>query len=85
MTHPQLWRNIVWMRTWMIWEKYLNNINEIGVDEDWGETKDTKNEYVIHRNTNENEPENNRDTLKKVIEEFPDDQDKKEKERTTEN
>ena len=56
-------------------------INEIGVDEDGGETKYIENKDVIHRDITENEPETNRDTLKKLIEEFPDDQDDEDKEK----
>ena len=47
--------------------KGLNDINYIGVDEEGGENKDIENENVIHRHITENEPETNRDTLKKVI------------------
>ena len=54
--------------------KYLNEINDIGVDGKGWETKDIEYEYVIHRDINENEQENICDTLKKVIEECPDDQ-----------
>ena len=36
--------------------KYLNEINEIGVDEEGGETKDIENQYVIHIDITENEP-----------------------------
>ena len=48
--------------------KYLNEINEIGVDEWRGETKYIENEDVISRDITENLPETNRDTLKKVTE-----------------
>ena len=48
--------------------KYLNEINEIGVDLEGGETKTIENKYVIHRYIIENESETNRDILKKVIE-----------------
>ena len=54
-------------------------INEIGVDEDGGETKYIENKDVIHRDITENELENIWDTLKKVIEEFPYDQDDEKK------
>ena len=48
--------------------KYLNEINEIGVDEWRGETKYIENEDVISRDITENLPETNRDTLKKATE-----------------
>ena len=48
--------------------KYLNDINKIGVDEEVGENKFIENEDVINRDVTKNEPENNQDTLKKVIE-----------------
>ena len=48
--------------------KYLNDINEIGVDEERVETKYIENKGVIHIYITENEPETNRDTLKRVIE-----------------
>ena len=54
--------------------KHLNEINEIGVDVEWVETKDIENEDVIHRNITENEQETNRYTLKNTTEECPDDQ-----------
>ena len=44
-----------------------------------------KGEGIIHRDINENEPETNQDTLRKVIEESLDDQDDEEKEKTSEN
>ena len=40
--------------------------------EEWEETTETENELVIHRAITENETETNRDTLNKVIKEFPD-------------
>ena len=55
-------------------------INEIGVDEDGGETKYIENKDVIHRDITENEPETNQDILKNLIEDFPDDQENEEKE-----
>ena len=42
-----------------------------------------ENEYVIHRNVTENEPETNQDTLKKVIEECSYDQDDEDKEKNS--
>ena len=60
---------------------YFNEINEIGVDEDGGQTKYIGNEDVIHRYITENEPETNQYTLKKVIDECPDDQDDEQKEK----
>ena len=47
----------------------MNEINEIGVDGEEVETRDIDNEDVIHRYITENEPENNWNNLKKVIEE----------------
>ena len=49
----------------------MNEINEIGVDGEEVETRDIDNEDVIHRYITENEPENNWNNLKKVIEEWP--------------
>ena len=45
----------------------MNEINMIGVDEEVGENKFIENEDVINRDVTKNEPENNQDTLKKVI------------------
>ena len=49
-----------------------------------GEGKIVYNEYVIDRDVTENEPETNQDTLKKVIEEWPDNQDDEKKETNAE-
>ena len=37
--------------------KYFNEIDDIDVDEEVGETKDIENEDLIHREITENEPE----------------------------
>ena len=50
-------------------KNYFNKVSEIGVDYEEGEeTKDIENKGVIHRDIAENETENNRYKLKKVIE-----------------
>ena len=64
---------------------FLNEINEIGVDEEVVEKIHIENEDVIHRDVTKNEPETNRYTLKNITEEFPDDQDGEEKGKTAEN
>ena len=56
-------------------KKYLKEINQIGDDEEVGDTKNTENGVVIYRDITENKIETNRDTLKKLIEELLDDQD----------
>ena len=40
-------------------------MNDIGVDKDGVETKDIRNEDIINRNITENEPETNRESLKR--------------------
>ena len=45
--------------------KYLNEINEIDVGEERGNTKAIRHEDVIHIDITINEPETNQDTLKK--------------------
>ena len=62
--------------------KYLNKVNEIGVDEQGEENKNIENEGVIHRDTPETET--NRNTLKRVIKAFTYDIDDKYGEETTE-
>ena len=47
--------------------KYLNEINDIGVYEKGGETKDIENENVTHRDITVNEQETDQDTLIKRI------------------
>ena len=52
-----------------------NAMNEggIGLDcEEGDKSTETENEDMIHINTNENETENNRNTLDKAIQEWPD-------------
>ena len=63
--------------------KYLNEINDIALDEEVGDYL-IENENVIHIDVTENEPETNWDTLKKVIEQLPDDQDDEQKEKSRE-
>ena len=46
-------------------KKYLKEINQIGDDEEVGDTKDTENGVVIYRGITENEIETNWDTLKR--------------------
>ena len=57
----------------------MNDMNDIDVDVQEEENKDIDNEDLTHIDITETELEANWDTLKNVIEEYPDDHDDKDK------